>query len=339
MPINLRAVQRAFDVVAYVKGKDPEHKDYGHNVAVRDPVCGKAQKLWVLSQDKADKRARAGSWVCYYCNEGGREPLALVKRMEDCNTFRALEIMTTLQKGGKLLVDLRELVMNTLYGVEDLDDTWDTRPLPKVALPPEFKTNGAASLPYFAERGIDTTKVKRYGLGYCKDGYFKNRLVVPVVLHGEHTFFVARYMKAKPPEGVKKTLYPKGATPGRVLFNYDSAKTCERVYLVEDVFSAMHLGRAAMATLGTQFSQYQLDLLLRTSAHEVVIVWDRDAIDKATKLAERLAEFYTVRVVELPDARDPDEFSRAEIAAMVAGAPVLDAGAAFRSHVAARLGT
>jgi len=345
MPVNFHALNRAFDLEGYLKQYDTDAKHYGANIAVRDPVCGKDHKLWVLISDKQDG-TKAGAWICYYCNESGMTPLQLVQRVEDCNLFHAIEVMTQHQVGNRPVADLRALVINTLDGVSDVEE-WDDKPVTPVPLPLEMVKAGIRNLPpYFKQRGIYLKRALRHDLGWCEDGYFANRMIVPVFDHEDRqVFFVARYMKPKPPKGVKKTLYPKGCHPNRVLFNYSRAKREDRIIIVEDVFSAMAIGKEAVASFGTSFSQYQLDLLLRTAASEIVIIWDLDAgakkgqsgYEKAQKLALRLSEFWTVRVVKLPDERDPDEIPREELEELIAGSEPLDQRAAFKSYVLSRL--
>lgn len=344
MPVNFHALNRAFDIEGYLKQIDPNAKRYDANIAIRDPHCGKEGKLWVLVTDKSNG-TKAGAWICYYCNESGMTPLDLVRRVEDCNLFKAIEIMTQHQLGNKPLADLRELVLQTLDGVSETEE-WDDKPMVPVSLPREFVRNSRKLPAYFKKRGITLKRSERHNLGWCDTGYFANRLIVPVYDHkNEQMFFVARYMKAKPPKGVKKTIYPKGCHPNRVLFNYRRAKKQDRIIIVEDVFSAMAVGKEAVASFGTSFSQYQLDLLLKTSATEIVIIWDLDAgakkgqsgYEKAQKLAMRLSEFWTVRVVKLPDERDPDEIPRDELNELIEASEVLDQRAAFKSYVLSRL--
>ena len=334
---NLRALQRAFDLRAYLKAHDPDGKDYGANLAVRDPACGKEQKLWVLTTDKADGM-RAGSWICYYCGEGGKDVLGLIQRIEDVDKIEAVATLTSYQRDGKPLADLRELVMQTLDGVQETE-VWDDKPAAPVPLPSEFVPGSLeVTLPaYFEQRGLTRKKVMRYNLGWCSSGYFKDRMIIPVTMHDQHQFFVARYMKVKPPTGVKKVLYPKGAKTGRTLFNYDRARHCDQIVIVESVLDAIAVGKSAVASFGTSFSQYQLELLMHTAATEIVIMWDADAIVKAHELAQRLAEFWSLRVVELPDGRDPDEHTRAEHKALIKAAPLLDEAGAFASRVRSRL--
>jgi len=334
--LNFRILDRAFDAERYITQGWPDAQHSEGNLVLTCPRCEK-QKLWVLVVDRVDVRAPA--WQCFYCQDGGRTALSLVQRLEDCDTFRALELIVKFQKGNEPLIDLRRLVEDRLVGeVEVWDDAVNHVPLPDEFIPVPFGSKRSDLPAYFHERGIGPKKAHRFRLGWCDEGYFANRMIVPVMRGDEVMFFVARYMKAKPPKGVKKTLYPKGAKPGRHLFNYDRAKTCQTIRIVEGVLDAVHVGKSAVATFGTSLSQYQLELLMRSAASEIIIMWDRDALDKARALADRLADLWTIRVVELPDARDPDEHSHDSLRALEQAAPPLDVAGARRSYVLGRLG-
>jgi hypothetical protein len=333
--LNLRAIDRAFDAERYVLHVFPDAQRSGGNLVCVCPHCEK-NKLSVLIVDRDDVRSPA--WRCFYCDDSGRTALSLIRRLEDCDTFHALEMIARFQKGNEPLIDLRRLVEERLIGeVEVWSEDNNRVPLPDEFIPIQFGWKRSDLPRYFTDRGIGPKKAHRYGLGWCTDGYFENRLVVPVTSAGVVQFFVARYMKAKPPKGVKKTLYPKGAKPGRHLFNYDRARYCETIRIVEGVLDAIHVGRSAVATFGTSLSQYQLELLMRTAAREIVIMWDLDAIDKAKALADRLADLWAVRVVELPDARDPDEHSLEDLKEMEKASPSLDTFSARRTYVFSRL--
>ncbi len=308
MPINFRAVDRAFDVERYVLDQQPDAQRSGGNLIVTCPRCDKA-KLWVLTVDRDDVRAPA--WRCFSgeCGDAGRTALSLVRQLEDCDMFGAFEQIAKYAKGNQPVVDLRRLVEDRLSGeVEVWSDEGEL-----IALPDQFIPVAAGSrwrdLPaYFKERGIGPKKALRYGIGWCESGYFRNRLVIPVTRGSDVVFFVARYMAARPPvckapelpckrcggvdahRRLKKTLYPKGAKPGRHLFNYDRARNCKTIRIVEGVLDAVHVGPSAVATFGTSLSQYQLELLMRTAAEEIVIMWDLDAIEKAHELRGRLGE-------------------------------------------------
>jgi hypothetical protein len=363
VPVNFRAIDRAFDVERYVLDLQPDAQRSGGNLIVVCPRCERP-KLWVLTVDRDDVRAPA--WQCFGkdCGDAGRTALSLVRRLEDCGMFEAFEKIARYAKGNQPLVDLRRLVEDRLAGeVEVWSGDPEAIPLPDEFIPARVD-HRARDLPdYFAERGIGPKKASRWGIGWCESGYFRNRLVIPVTRGDDVAFFVARYMKRRPPmcgrrdlpcsacggtdkhKRLKKTLYPKGARPGRFLFNYDRARHCETIRIVEGVLDAVHVGRSAVATFGTTLSQYQLELLMRTAAKEIVIIWDRDedakpghsGYEKALALADRLADLWRIRVVRLPDDRDPDEHTRESLMEMERGTPVLDATGARRSYVIGRL--
>jgi hypothetical protein len=363
MPVNFRAIDRAFDVERYVLDLQPDAQRSGGNLVVVCPRCERP-KLWVLTVDRDDVRAPA--WRCFGqdCGDAGRTALSLVRRLEDCDTFEAFEKIARYAKGNQPLVDLRRLVEDRLAGeVEVWGEAPELIPLPDEFIPARVD-HRARDLPsYFVERGIGPKKASRWGIGWCESGYFRNRLVVPVTSGEDVAFFVARYMARRPPmcagrdlpcrkcggtdkhKRLKKTLYPKGARPGRFLFNYDCARHCKTIRVVEGVLDAVHVGRSAVATFGTTLSQYQLELLMRTAAEELVIIWDRDpdakpghsGYEKALALADRLADLWRIRVVRLPDARDPDEHTREFLLELERGTPALDATGARRSYVIGRL--
>jgi DNA primase len=160
---------------------------------------------------------------------------------------------------------------------------------------------------------------------------------VPVKQEGRLVTFHARYMQKKPPGDIKKVRYPKGSKTSRMLFNIDRAKHQSRIVICEDVFSAMAVGREGVGTFGTSISKYQLALLLGSAADEIVLMWDPDAIDKAYEEAERLSEHWTVRVVELRGNRDPDEYSKADLARILAQAKASRGSRLFARRVRARL--
>jgi len=335
--LNLRAIDRAFDTERYVLDRQPSAQRSSGNLIVTCPRCEK-EKLWVLYVDRDDIRAPA--WQCFSgdCGDSGRTALSLVLRLEDCDMFHALQLITKFQKGNEPLIDLRRLVENRLAGAVEV---WDDSTV-RVPLPDEFiaARNGGKWKdlpPYFRERGIGPKKAHRYGLGWCNEGYFKNRMVIPVSSGDETAFFVARYMNAKLPKDVKKTLYPKGAKPGRHLFNFDRAKHCETIRIVEGALDAIHVGKSAVATFGTNLSQYQLEQLMHTAARSITIMWDPDAYDKACVLADRLSDLWSVRVVKLPDGKDPDELPREQLLDLEASSPLLDSFGARRAYVIGRL--
>lgn len=345
MNVNVRRLEQRFDLEGYIAGYDP--KDVGANWAITCPNCEKQEKLYVLKQDKKDRNGELvprGTYLCYRCSdeEGtmtGRGILSLIEELEDVSFYEACKRLA--DGGTQADVNFSDAVGELLEKLDNVDDDADdAKPLdiPEIELPVGFRPINERNAPaYLVERGISVERARRYRLGFCMTGYYRKRLIVPSYLEGRLVSFQARYMRKVPPKGIKKTVFPKGAKQGQVLFNYDVARYCRRVVVCEDPFSAMRVGKTGTSTFGTHLSRGQFELLLNSAAREVVMLWDNDAIDKAIALAEQLAQFWRIRVVRLPDERDADEYSVKSLVRMIERAAVLDATSAFAENVRTKL--
>lgn len=324
---HLTRLERRFDLWEYLKQYD-DVKEHGPNVSMPCPVCEKDDKLWVLLDEKVTRNGvqPPGSFVCYYCRdvEGigiGIGSLSLIQWLEDKSFVEAVKVLVA---GGSYEAesDFLATIRRAFEAIDEGAELAPYEPLPVIPWPNDYRRITAKHKPkYLSTRGISVKQAKQYQLGYCKRGWFGNRLIVPVFLDGRLVSFQARYMKKKPPKKrnkdgelkrVKKTWFPKGTKTGRMLFNYDVARTKRTIVITEDPFSSMAVGSKAVATFGTSISQGQLELLLLSDAEELILLWDRDARNKVWDLVESLSEHWRIRIAELPDDRDIDEHTPEE---------------------------
>lgn len=324
---------KSFDLRSYLeKGYHPEK--HGNEYVINCPDCfpqGKDKKLWC----NVEKRTA----ICYFCNVGYDVP-NLIATLERCSTLRLFEIMRE-HASSEATANIRqevERVFRVLAGTDNItaeEDKLVTVPLPEGFVPAYEHEHDLPE--YFKQRRISWKRAVKYNLGWCTSGYFDNRLVVPVLQQGQLVTFHARYMKAKPPNGLKKVLYPKGAKTGRCLFNIDVSRAYKLIVLTEDCFSSMAVGHQGSGCFGTSLSRHQISLLLNSNAEEIAFLWDRDALDKAYKYAEQLAEYWKVRVVELPDEKDPDEIRRSDVWEMIRKTKATTGAARFSARVVSLL--
>jgi len=356
MNLNLRRLEKRFDLQTYIEQYD--FKMVGDNAVLHCPQCEKDEKLYVLMKEKRDQNGdlvQRGTWICYFCNDteegggAGRTCLSLIEWLEDLDFVDAAR---RLAEGGTSsdadFVGAIEKMMATL----DEDDTEVATPIPTIQLPREFVRIDERHYPaYVAERGISVERAMRFRLGYCARGYYENRLIAPVYFEKRCVGFQARYMKKKPPidpttgERIKKTKHAKGAKMSRVLYNWDEACNAKRLILVESPWATIKIGRSGAGTFGKSLSSAQLELVLKSDAEEIVIMWDRDedhapgkgGYDKSVALCERLSQFTRCRAVRMPDKRDPDEHTLKSIRKLIAGTRVLDVNAAWAAKLARRV--
>lgn len=148
---------------------------------------------------------------------------------------------------------------------------------------------------------------------------FRKRIMFPIInIRGNVIAFSGRAM---PGEDKKSGKYVNTSdTPvykkSENLFGINFAKNCcsERIILVEGNMDVISLHQAGfcntVAPLGTAFTSEQVNLLARYTK-EIVLMLDSDAAgQKAVRRASQLLENtgLNVRVVVIPDGKDPDEY-------------------------------
>ncbi len=148
---------------------------------------------------------------------------------------------------------------------------------------------------------------------------FRNRIMFPIInIHGKVIGFSGRAMPGNEKQGGKyintsdTPVYKK--SHNMFALNYAKAVCSKQAILVEGNMDVIALHQAgfetAVAALGTSFTEEQARLLARYTK-EVVLTMDADSAgEKATDRAINILEPVGVgiRVLRLPDCKDPDEF-------------------------------
>ena len=148
---------------------------------------------------------------------------------------------------------------------------------------------------------------------------FRKRIMFPIInIRGNVVAFSGRAMPGEDKAGGKYVntsdtpVYKKSENLFGI--NYAKNNCAERVILVEGNMDVISLHQAgfnyAVAPLGTAFTSEQVNLLARYTK-EIILMLDADAagqkaIRRATQLLENTG--LNVRVVVIPDGKDPDEF-------------------------------
>jgi DNA primase len=123
---------------------------------------------------------------------------------------------------------------------------------------------------YYSGRLITDQSVNKFTLGYSEK---QDMLTIPVHSpDGMVVGFVGRSVEGKE---FKNT---PGLPKSKLLFNLHRVKTADRVYIVESSFDVIRLdqvGLPAVATLGANVSNHQIDLL-KKYFNNIIVVADND---------------------------------------------------------------
>ena len=213
---------------------------------------------------------RTQKWHCWVSNQGGHNLFQLFKK---------------LKASREQFDELVELVGDTKYKkYESKEERKEV-----VRLPKEFKsmwTNGGGiiqkhSWVYLQNRGISKGDIIRYRIGYCDEGLYANRVIIPSYdAGGELNYFVGRSiykdgMKYKNPPVSKNII-------GFDLFiNWD-----EPIVLCEGVFDAIAIKRNAIPLFGKTVPKILMKKIYEKCVKSIYILLDRDAIKDSIKMID-----------------------------------------------------
>jgi DNA primase len=222
--------------------------------------------------------------------------------------------------------------------VEKLYDRESTAE-PKAALPDGFTkvSHYMKAWDYLLERGLTPSDIKYYGIGVGLQGKVSGRVIVPTFDDfGDVIFWTARSYT----DSEIRYINPVGEIRKRALFDISRASREREIVVTEGVFSAMAVGRGAVATFGKLVTNEQVWLLVEAYRREhcgsIAVALDGDARSENHDLARRLTSFgCRVRVVDLPDDRDPADVGREDFSRLLAQAPRFSSLESIRSRAMA----
>jgi hypothetical protein len=163
------------------------------------------------------------------------------------------------------------------------------------------------------ERKINREIILKYKLGFCIDGKYNKRIIIPSYdIDNKINYFVARNYdtankKKKPYENPK-------ANKNQIIFNAKNINYDSTVYLCEGVFEMLSFPVNTVPMLGKTIGT-ALFMKLKELKPDVVILLDPDAYKNAIELFYQINCIYVgceerVRIVKLPNNDDLDELRR-----------------------------
>ena len=234
----------------------------GNEQAHHCPFCNHHKKKLQVNLDTQ-------RWHCWVCDSKGRSVQSLLR---------------------KLNVDIRDLNrLKDIYGEEDYTLVEKDEYVAKLQLPSEFKQlhfkpNGFKpeynqAINYLKERGITQADIVKYNIGYCSDGLYFGRIIIPSYDEsGELNYFIARsYYK-------DETYKYKNPPVNRDVIVFDNQINWnEPIILCEGVFDSFSIKRNAIPLLGKFLLNKLKNKIIEKGVKEVTIMLDSDAISDSTK--------------------------------------------------------
>lgn len=257
----------------------------GEEAVYHCPFCSHRKK-------KLEINVRTQEWHCWVCHARGKNIRSLFYKLR-----------------------VKESYFDELYKI--IGTSWsrsesEEKKQINLSLPDEFTPlwtptdsfGYGHSLEYLKKRNITVDDILRYNIGFCDEGIYKDRVVIPSFdRNGDINFFTARayyegnyYKYMLPP-------WPKDIIGFELFINWS-----EPVTLCEGTFDAIAIKNNAIPLFGTSMS-FNLKLaIVSNNVRRVNIVLDNDALKQAVDIFDRIEDLQgdqiDIHLIELGE-KDP----------------------------------
>jgi DNA primase len=238
----------------------------GNELAFHCPFCNHHKPKMQVNID-------AQKWHCWNCNSGGKKLTSLLRKLD---------------VDSKTITIIREIYGDSAWATQNDDsDTKVFIQLPKEFIslseePKGFNPEYKHAMFYLNQRGIGIKEIIKYNIGYCKEGLYSRRILIPSYdSSGQLNYFVSRSyysdekMKYKNPPISKNII----AFDSQINWN-------EPIILCEGAFDAITIKRNAIPLLGKFPSKQLMEKIFMSRVTDIIISLDNDAINDALKAAE-----------------------------------------------------
>ena len=228
-------------------------------------------------------------WNCWVSNQGGHSLYSLFKKINaDSRYFN----------------ELKDIVF-----IPSKKDETESKVI--VSLPREYQSLSSKSkslfykhaIKFLKQRGINETDIKKHKMGFCDDGVYQNRIIIPSYdENGILNYFVGRSfmgsgMKFKNPN-VSRDIIP---------FDWFIAWSYP-IVLCEGMFDAISIRTNAIPMLSKKPPKSLLRKIFEKQVKMIYIALDDDAKKDAYNLSEFFKDFgIDAKVVNLPKDKDPND--------------------------------
>ena len=157
---------------------------------------------------------------------------------------------------------------------------------------------------FLRKRGITPDDIIKYNIGFCKDGKYGGRVIIPSYDEmGKLNYFIARDYKDEASQKYKNPPVASKEIIGWELFiNWDAP-----IILVEGIFDALTIKRNVIPLFGKVLHDKLMQKLVMSSVNRIYIALDQDARRDALRQAEKLMSYgKEVYMVEL-EGKDANE--------------------------------
>jgi DNA primase len=228
-------------------------------------------------------------WHCWKCGARGNTLLSLLRKLD---------------VSQEQIRELSALLGDEVQKFKNDDDSQAVLTLPSEYIPlyePTKSLEAKHAKSYLYRRGFTDLDILKYQVGYCEEGKYQNRVIVPSFDEmGKLNYFIGR--------DYYDTSGLNYLTPGvsKNFIGFEYYINWEMpIVLVEGGFDAMAVKRNSIPLFGKTLSKKLRTKIIQHTETEVYLALDNDALKETLKIAEYLMQQgVKVFIVEL-SGKDP----------------------------------
>lgn len=251
-----------------------------------------------------------GKVYCHNCGYSS-DLTGLIQLVTGENYGKSLLILKDIQGNTFLPENVNEHLLSRMF-IGSIEPVKRGISLPDEYIPLNpYKTNLSTkrAIRYLHSRGITDKQIVKHNFGFCIDGDYKNRIIIPIYMNEELRFWVARAtnsvekLKEKSPHNEDYQI-----SKSEVIFNLDNAvRLNQSIVISEGIFDALSWGSIGISLLGKSLYKEQLNHILDYKdkiTQGVYIALDYDAKKEAVNIAKQLSEYFDTFIVKIPKHLD-----------------------------------
>ena len=258
------------------------------NMAYHCPYCNHhKQKLEV---NFTENKEGLNPWHCWVCDKKGK------------NIYYLLKAAGASQDKLK---EVKSYVKNVNY-------TPTEKKVNTLKLPDEFirltqlDNNSIVkkhALAYLKKRGVKTTDITKYNIGYCENGRYAKMIIIPSYdSKGNLNYFTGRSFEKDPYVKYRNPEASRDIIPNEHLINWNLP-----LVICEGMFDAIAIKRNAIPLLGKNIQSNLMKKIVTSTIKKIYIALDKDAQKQSLDFCKKfMDEGKEVYLVELED-KDPSE--------------------------------
>ncbi len=253
-------------------------------------------------------------WHCWVSNAKGRSIVSLFKKVKAGKQY--IDDLNKILKTKNLYIKNKTEIKEELVLPREYIKLYEFPKIKDIQVKMQMKQ----ALGYLKSRGIGRTDILRYGIGYCPNGSYSGRIIVPSYDENFNlNFFVSRSIFEEDVLKYKNPKWSKDVIGFDCFIDWD-----EPVTLVEGVFDAITARYNAVPLFGKIIQPKLRERILLRKPPKVIVALDNDAYSDALKISSTLiSEGINVSIVQMK-SKDINEMGFKDFSSLKSVTPSTD---------------